>query len=72
MDKDSSFNKQIDDLVDFSQYDPELADGIKWLDDQAQKEGVSFYDKVYQVLLKADAKNKAKEWLNRKTKDWKC
>jgi len=72
MDKDFSFNKQVDDLVDFSQYDPELADGIKWLDELAQKEGVSFYDKVYDVLLRADANSKAKKWLNQKTKHGEC
>nr|AIE94427.1 hypothetical protein [uncultured marine thaumarchaeote AD1000_46_C12]AIE94495.1 hypothetical protein [uncultured marine thaumarchaeote AD1000_46_F05] len=27
----------VDELVDFSEFDPELADGIKWLDAQAQK-----------------------------------
>ena len=31
------FSKMVDELVEFSEYDPELADGIKWLDDQAQK-----------------------------------
>ena len=33
----SFFRKMVDELVDFSEYDPELADGIKWLDSQAQK-----------------------------------
>ena len=56
------FNKMVDDLVDFAiKYDEELASGIKWLDIQAQKEGVSFYDKVYQVLLKKDTQDKAKQ-----------
>jgi len=27
----------VDELVEFSEHDPELADGIKWLDGQAQK-----------------------------------
>nr|AIF13463.1 hypothetical protein [uncultured marine thaumarchaeote KM3_62_E02] len=31
------FKKMVDELVDFSEFDPELADGIKWLDVQAQK-----------------------------------
>ena len=51
----------IDDVVRFSQYDPELADGIKWLDSLAQKEGISFYAKAYEVLYKHDAKEKAKD-----------
>ena len=31
------FTKMVDELIEFSAYDPELADGIKWLDEQAQQ-----------------------------------
>ena len=41
----------VDELVDFSEFDPELADGIKWLDMQAQKKGITFYDMVFDCLL---------------------
>ena len=58
------FTKMVDELVEFSEYDPELSDGLKWLDEQAQKKGLSFYDMVYQVLYKHDVNSKAKEWLN--------
>ena len=58
-----AFKLMVDDVVQFSKYDPELADGIKWLDGLAQKEGVSFYDKVYEVLYKHDAREKAKDWM---------
>ena len=58
------FSKMVDELVEFSEYDPELADGIKWLDDQAQKKGISFYDMVFEVLYKHDVNSKAKEWLS--------
>ena len=51
-------------LVEFSEYDPELSDGIKWLDEQAQKKGLSFYDMVFHVLYKHDINTKAKEWLH--------
>ena len=44
------FKKMVDELVDFSEFDPELADGIKWLDMQAQKKGITFYDMVFEVL----------------------
>ena len=37
------FSKMVDELVEFSEYDPELADGIKWLDDQAQKKGIELW-----------------------------
>ena len=40
------FSKMVDELVEFSEFDPELSDGIKWLDDQAQKKGITFYDMV--------------------------
>ena len=64
------FNKMVDDLVDFAlNHDEELVSGIKWLDTQAQKEGCSFYDKVYEVLLKKEAHDKAKDWLI--TKNWR-
>ena len=58
------FSKMVDELVEFSEYDPELADGIKWLDDQAQQKGITFYDMVFEVLYKHDVNSKAKEWLN--------
>jgi hypothetical protein len=50
--------------VEFSEFDPELSDGIKWLDDQAQKKGITFYDMVFEVLYKHDVNSKAKDWLN--------
>jgi len=58
------FTKMVDELVEFSEYDPELSDGLKWLDGEAQKKGLSFYDMVYQVLYKHDVNSKAKEWLD--------
>jgi len=58
------FTKMVDELVEFSEHDPELSDGLKWLDGEAQKKGLSFYDMVYQDLYKHDVNSKAKEWLN--------
>ena len=60
----SFFTKMVDELVEFAEYDPELADGIKWLDSQAQKKGISFYDMVFDVLYKHDIDTKAKTWLH--------
>lgn len=53
----------VDDIVMFSEYDPELADGVKWLNDQAYKKGLSFYDMVFDVLYKHDINQKASDWL---------
>jgi len=58
------FTRMVDELVEFSEHDPELSDGLKWLDGQAQKKGRPFYDMVYQVLYSHDVNSKAKEWLN--------
>lgn len=53
----------VDELVHFSEYDPELADGIRWLNDQAWKKGLTFYDMVFEVLYKHDVNQKASDWL---------
>ena len=57
------FRKMVDELVEFSAHDPELADGIKWLDNQAQKKGITFYDMVFEVLYSHDVNSKAQNWL---------
>ena len=57
------FRKMVDELVEFSAHDPELADGIKWLDSQAQKNGITFYDMVFEVLYSHDVNSKAQNWL---------
>ena len=64
LDSHKFFNKMVDELIDFSEFDPELSDGIKWLDIQAQKKGISFYDMVFEVLYKHDDDSKAKSWLS--------
>ena len=57
------FTNMVDELVEFSEYDPELADGLKWIDGEAQKRGITFYEMVFFVLHKYDVNIKAKEWL---------
>jgi len=66
--KDSSsfFTKMVDELVEFADYDSELAEGLRWADAQAWKKGISFYDMVYQMLYAHDVRAKAKEWLEKK------
>ena len=60
----SFFTNMVDELIEFSRYDPELAEGIKWLDQQANLKGISFYDMVFEVLYKHDIDSKARDWLN--------
>jgi len=66
MKSEDFFTKMVDDLVEFSEHDDELASGIKWLDKQAAKKGISFYDMVFQVLYNHDVNVKAKKWLKDK------
>ena len=54
MDNHSFFSKMVDELVDFAEFDPKLKEGIKWLDEQALKEGLTFYEMVHKVLSKHD------------------
>ena len=64
----TTFQQLVDDLVEYSKTDDELADGINWLDQQAQKQGVSFYDKVYEILFQYDVTQNAKRWLDGKSR----
>jgi len=57
------FQKMIDELVHFAKYDPELSEGIRWLDTQAQKKGISFYDMAFDVLYRHEIESKAKKWM---------
>jgi len=61
--ENSFFTKMVDELIISSDYDNELADNIKWLDGQAQKRGISFYDMVDQLLNRHDINSKAKTWM---------
>jgi len=58
------FTKMVDELVEYSKQDPQLADGIRWIDETARKRGVSFYEMVFQVLHKYDITLKAKNWID--------
>lgn len=63
-DSDNSFfNMLCDEQVKISDHDPELASAIKWLDVQAQKKGITFYDMVFDVLYRHDINQKAKNWM---------
>lgn len=64
IESNSFFTKMVDELVEYGDFDPELKDGIQWLDQQAQKKGISFYDMVFEVLYRNDVKKKAKDWLS--------
>lgn len=61
-----SFCKMVDYLVVNSEGDPELIDGLKWIDEQAFEESITFYEKMFKVLNSHDVNEKAKSWLESK------
>ena len=60
------FHKMVDELVEFAEHDPELFSGIQWLDGEARKKNVSFYDMVFEILYKHDMNERARQWIKRK------
>ena len=57
----TSFIKMIDNMIEFSEYDDELSDGIKWIDMKCQSTGVSFYDYVFNILYNYDGNHSIKD-----------
>ena len=57
------FEALVDELVELSEHDPELAGGIRWLDERARGRGISFYDMVFEVLYRHDLDSKARVWM---------
>ena len=60
---DDQFVEMIDDLVVMSEGDSELAEGLKWIDLQSQKNGMTFYEMAMIILRKHMVERRAKEWL---------
>jgi hypothetical protein len=60
---DDQFVEMIDDLVVMSESDSELAEGLKWIDMQSQRNGLTFYEMAMIILRKHMVERRAKEWL---------
>ncbi|HET6779590.1 MAG TPA: hypothetical protein VFH09_00345, partial [Nitrososphaera sp.] len=60
---DEHFVEMIDDLVVMSERDSELAEGLRWIDVQSQRNGLTFYEMAMIILRKHMAERRAKEWL---------
>ena len=58
-----SFKKMVDDLVLYSEYEPELAEGLRWLDQQARYEQLDIYQMVMKAMMINEAKSRARNWL---------
>ena len=63
---DDQFMMIIDDLVVMSEKDSELAEGLRWIDAQSRKNGVTFYEMALIILRKHMAERRAKDWLKNK------
>ena len=66
LEANSFFTNMVDELVEFSEYDPELAEGLKWIDGEAQKRGITFHEMVFHVLHRYDVDTRAKDWLSKR------
>jgi hypothetical protein len=60
---DDQFVEMIDDLVVMSERDSELAEGLKWIDLQSQRNGLTFYEMAMIILRKHMVERRAKDWL---------
>ena len=56
------FIKIVDDLILKSGDDTKLAEGIRWIDLQSQKNTVSFYEMAYSIVDKQLIKKRAQQW----------
>jgi hypothetical protein len=60
------FTRIIDDLILNSRNDTKLAETIRWIDMQSQKNGISFYEMAFIITDKQMTKKRAQEWLKTK------
>ena len=60
------FTRVIDDLILNSKNDTKLAETIRWIDMQSQKNGFSFYEMAFIITDKQMTKKRAQEWLKTK------
>ncbi len=63
---DEKFVKIVDDLVVSAEHDPDLAEGLRWIDMQSRKNGVTFYEMALVILKKHMAERRAREWMKAK------
>jgi hypothetical protein len=60
------FTRITDDLILNSRNDTKLAETIRWIDMQSQKNGISFYEMAFIITDKQMTKKRAQEWLKTK------
>jgi hypothetical protein len=65
----NQFTRIVDDLVLASENDEEFTEVIKWVDTQSQKNGISFYEMVYNITDKQLTEKRAQHFLSEKMMD---
>ena len=63
------FERMIDEIVIFSEHDPTLAESIKFIDEEAFKEGITFYDMIAKMMEMPGAEQRAEDWLRKRNDD---
>lgn len=66
---ESRFKKMTDEIIEFSQFDTELADELRWIDLQSREKNMDFYEMMYLVLSKYGANKMASDWMKSKSND---
>lgn len=58
------FEELIDGLVESASDDPDLASALRWIDAEARRRGITFYDMAFEVLYRRDVCVRAGRWMN--------
>lgn len=57
------FKRIVDDLILQSEKDVKLAESIRWIDLQSQKNMINFYEMAYYIADRQLSNRRAHEWL---------
>ena len=44
------FKKMVDEVILFSELDPDLAENLRWVNSQANQNNISFYQMIFYIL----------------------
>jgi hypothetical protein len=58
-----AFKRIVDDLILQSEKDVKLAESIRWIDLQSQKNNINFYEMAYCIADNQLSNRRAREWL---------
>lgn len=61
---DQVFRDKVDCIVLGAQSDPELKEGLKYIDEEAQHRGITFYEMIFFVVYMHTDRTSVKEWVS--------